>query len=151
MDCSLNQIVGTKFFTGNDMAEKEKRAEKAYSECSKYIENREQCWNKFENRSQNDNCFDEELAEKKCLASHLCPELYKKFYEYSECHLWAAAFRKRHDNRYMEARKRIDNDRAMSNMCRELGHELSKELSNYSKYRPEAFEGQSFLKKNLMK
>ena len=126
-------------------------AQKAYSECSKYIEIREKCWNKFEDGDKNENCFDEELAEKKCLASNLCPDLYKRFYEYSECHLWAAAFRKRNDNRYIEARERIDNDRAMSNMCRDLSHELSKELSHYSQYRPEALEGQSFLKKNMMK
>ena len=141
----------SKFFTSHDKSEEEKRANKAYSECNRYIVIRERCWDNSENKSSKADCFEEELAEKKCLASHLCPNLYKKFYEYSECHLWAAAGRKINDNRYIEARARVNSDRAMANMCRELGLELVKELSNYSQYRPEASEGKSFLKSNLVK
>ena len=135
----------SKLLTGNAKYEEEFRANKAYAECNNYIEKREQCWNNSQSESKNADCFEEELAEKKCLASHLCPELYKKFYEYSECHLWAAAFRKKNNDMYIEARSRINSDPALSKMCRELGLELSKDLSNYSQYRTEASEGNTYI------
>ena len=140
----------SKVFTIHKEDDKERLANDAYSECSAYSASISQC-RKNMKESHNVDCFEEELAEKKCLASRLCPELYKKFYEYSECHLWAAAFRRKDDQRYIQARARIDNNRTMSKMCRELGHELTRELSNYSKYRPEASEGESWIKENVGK
>ena len=125
----------------------EELAKKAFHECHDYTVKRERCWNTLTEENRNQECFPEELEEKKCLALCLCPELYKKFYEYTECHLWAAAFRNKNDVRYMEARKKIDNNPAMATMCREMGHDLTSTISRYTRFRPEALEGESFLKK----
>ena len=125
----------------------EELAKKAFHECHDYIVKRERCWNTLTEENRNQECFPEELEEKKCLALCLCPELYKKFYEYTECHLWAAAFRNKNDVRYMEARNKINNNPAMATMCREMGHDLTSTISRYTRFRPEALEGESFLKK----
>jgi hypothetical protein len=137
----------TKIFSGNKKKQEEELSSEAYYHCQDHIRNRQLCWNKTLDEKNKSDCFDEELAEKKCLASRVCPELYKKFYEYTECHLWAAAFRKAEDNKYIEARDRINKDPAMSNMCRNMGYELSNEISKYSRYREEALEGESYLNK----
>ena len=125
----------------------EELAKKAFHACHDYTVKRERCWNTLTEENRNQECFPEELEEKKCLALCLCPELYKKFYEYTECHLWAAAFRNKNDVRYMEARNKINNNPAMATMCREMGHDLTRTISRYTRFRPEALEGESFLKK----
>ena len=137
----------TKIVFGNTKNNEEMVASNAYFECKDYIVRRQNCWNQSSESKNTDSCFEEELAEKKCLSSRLCPDLYKKFYEYTECHLWAGAFRNKNDQRYVEARARIESDRALVNMCRDMGHDLTKEISKYSRYRPEASAGESFLKK----
>ena len=96
----------------------EELAKKAFRECQDYTAKRDRCWNTLAEENRNQDCFQEELAEKKCLALCLCPELYKKFYEYTECHLWAAAFRNKDDVRYIEARNKINNNPDMATMCR---------------------------------
>ena len=121
--------------------------QKAYHECQDLAVSRQNCWNASLEGKHTEDCLVEELAEKKCLTSQLCPTLYRNFYEYTECHLWAEAFAHKNDTRYVEARAKISNDRAMSYMCREIVQDLSKEMSKYSRYRLEALEGESFLKK----
>ena len=61
----------------------EELAKKAFHECHDYTVKRERCWNTLTEENRNQECFPEELEEKKCLALCLCPELYKKFYEYT--------------------------------------------------------------------
>ena len=136
-----------KIFSENKTKRDKELSSRAYHYCQFHVKNRELCWNRALGEHQQIDCFDEELAEKKCLASQLCPDIYNKFYTYTECHLWAAAFRKKDDIRYLDARNRIDKDPAMSRMCRDMGYELSNKMSQYSKYREEALEGESYLKK----
>ena len=119
----------------------------AYDKCQDLVMKRKNCWNGSLEGKQTEDCLVEELAEKKCLASTLCPNLYKNFYEYTECHLWAEAFAHKDEKQYIEGRARINNDRAMVYMCREIVQDLAKEMSKYSKYRLESLEGELFLKK----
>ena len=126
---------------------KKAATQNAYNECKEYVIKRENCWNNSPDGKHTEDCFIEELAEKKCLSSHLCPIMYRKFYEYTDCHLWAEAFAHKNDERYWDARERINRDRTMQYMCREIVQDLSKEMSKYSKYRAEVLESSTFLKK----
>ena len=122
-------------------------AQNAYIECKELVIQRQDCWNRFPEGKHTEECFVEELAEKRCLTSQLCPSLYRKFYEYTECHLWAEAFAHKNDEQYKEARARISSDRTMAYMCRGIVQDLSKAMSKYSKYRSEILESSPFLDK----
>ena len=120
--------------------------ENAYIECKDFVMNRQTCWSNSPEGKHTEECFIEELAEKKCLAARLCPAQFKTFYQYTECHLWAESFAHENDPSYTEARERINNDRALKNMCRGIVQDLSKEMSKYSKYREEILENEPFAK-----
>ena len=119
-------------------------AQNAYIECKDLVLKRQDCWNRSPEGKHTEECFVEELSEKRCLTSQLCPNLYRKFYEYTECHLWAEAFAHRNEEQYIEARARISSDRVMSNMCRGIVQDLGKAMSKYSKYRSEILEDSPF-------
>ena len=135
------------------MKDKEKirklATEKAYNECKNFVMIRQNCWDMSPDGKHTEDCFIEELAEKRCLSSHLCPSLYRKFYEYTDCHLWAEFFAHKNDERYLKARERINSDRIMKYMCREIVQDLSKEMSKFSKYRDEVLESASFSNTNV--
>ena len=119
----------------------------AYIECKDLVFKRQDCWNNSTEGKHTEECFVEELAEKRCLTSHLCPDLYRKFYEYTDCHLWAEAFAHKNEEQYIDARAKISRDRVMSSMCRGIVQDLSKAMSKYSKYRSEILEDSPFLEK----
>ena len=121
----------------------------AYNDYKEYVVKRQNCWNSSPDGKHTEECYVEELAEKRCLSSHLCPIMYRKFYEYTDCHLWAEAFAHKNDEQYSKARTRISGDRTMMYMCREIVQDLSKEMSKYSKYREEVLNSASFLKKTV--
>lgn len=115
--------------------------QKAFTECEDVVISREKCWNNSPEGKHTESCFVEELAEKKCLSYHLCPIQFRNFYEYTDCHLWAEAFAHKDDEQYVKARARISSDRAMTNMCREIVQDLSKEMSKYTEHKTEALKG----------
>ena len=122
-------------------------AQNAYIECKDLVVKRQDCWDNSPDGKHTEDCFVEELAEKRCLTSHLCPSIYRKFYEYTECHLWAEAFAHKDEEKYKEARARISSDRTMAYMCRGIVQDLSKAMAKYSGYRDEIVTSSAFLDK----
>ena len=74
-------------------------AQQASRVCSNFINARDLCWKKSKDGRNGEDCLVEELREKRCLSSILCPTEAKLFYgdsqyedEKAPCSLWAEAF-----------------------------------------------------------
>jgi hypothetical protein len=100
--------------------------------CVDVIRRRKECWDRSLEGKQGEECIREELKEKRCLSSYLCPSQSKNFYvsKQGECSKWAEAFAFGPN----DTQRTVLNDRKKMKHCRKVVHKLSKCMSKYSSY-----------------
>ncbi|QDZ19331.1 hypothetical protein A3770_02p18490 [Chloropicon primus] len=103
--------------------------------CIDFVRARRECWRNAKEGKGTGECIKEELAEKRCLATHFCPSQARRFYELreGECAKWAQRFAFGPS----QESDSVCSNWAKQKVCRAVVMELSKCLSKYRKYNPE--------------
>lgn len=100
--------------------------------CADVVRLRKECWERSLQGIHGEECIREELKEKRCLATHLCPTNAKRFYQNNngQCSLWAEAFAFGPN----DVQRAVSKDRTKMKKCRKIVMDLSKCMSKYTQY-----------------
>lgn len=100
--------------------------------CADVVRLRKECWARSLQGIHGEECIREELKEKRCLATHLCPTNAKRFYQNNngQCSLWAEAFAFGPN----DVQRAVSKDRIKMKKCRKIVMDLSKCMSKYTQY-----------------
>ena len=111
--------------------------------CADVVRLRKECWERSLQGIHGEECIREELKEKRCLATHLCPSKAKKFYhrKNGECSKWAEAFAFGSN----PVQREVQKDPAKKKYCRKVVMNLSKCMAKYTLNPPSNVSPPSFV------
>lgn len=117
----------------------------AKKHCALETQKREFCYKQSLHDKGGEDCLVEELQEKRCFSSKLCPKESRAFYGRDDnskavCSLWAEAFAYTRDDHPVDFETRqlheqgksfIDADRSKQSKCRAVLHDLAKCMHSF--------------------